>query len=64
MLTVGCGDHLLAGFVSELTAGCDAERALAFSLAVATARALSPKMDEFDPAILKQLLTGISIETI
>ena len=36
--TVGCGDHLLAGYVSEVMAGRDAERALAVAVGVATAR--------------------------
>ena len=34
--TVGCGDHLLAGFVSEMTAGRDVEAALTTAVACAT----------------------------
>ncbi len=62
--TVGCGDHLLAGFVSELAAGRDAERAFLTAMAVASARALSPKMDEYDPAIMQEALDTIAIEKI
>jgi 1-phosphofructokinase family hexose kinase len=62
--TVGCGDHLLAGFVSEMTAGRDVERALATALAVATARAMSEKMEEFDSGVMKAALNAIEIEKI
>jgi 1-phosphofructokinase len=60
--TVGCGDHLLAGFVSELAAGRDVERALAIAMAVATARALSPRMEEFDPELMRASLDSITAE--
>jgi 1-phosphofructokinase len=62
--TVGCGDHLLAGFVSELAAGRDPSRALQVAIAVATARALSPKMDELDPEVIRTILPDIAIEEI
>jgi 1-phosphofructokinase len=62
--TVGCGDHLLAGFVSELAAGRDVERAFLMAMAVASARALSPKMDEYDPALMQASMANIAIEKI
>jgi 1-phosphofructokinase family hexose kinase len=62
--TVGCGDHLLAGFVSELAAGREVERALAIAMAVATARAFSPKMEEFDPNVMRAALESIVIEKL
>ena len=62
--TVGCGDHLLAGFVSELSAGREVERALLVAMAVASARALSPKMDEYDPALMQGAMENIAIEKI
>jgi 1-phosphofructokinase family hexose kinase len=62
--TVGCGDHLLAGFIAELAAGRDVEHALISAVAIATARALSPKMDEFDPEILRMALGHIEIQKI
>jgi 1-phosphofructokinase len=65
--TVGCGDHLLAGFISEMT-GADGEapvdRALATALAVATARAMSPNLEEFDPALVTGARGAIAIERI
>jgi tagatose 6-phosphate kinase len=60
--TVGCGDHLLAAFVAEISAGRDSEHALATALAVATARALSPRMDEFDPRLVTSSLANVVIE--
>jgi 1-phosphofructokinase family hexose kinase len=62
--TVGCGDHLLAGFISELAAGRDVERALLMAMAVASARALSPKMDEYDPSLMQAAINDIAIEKI
>ncbi len=62
--TVGCGDHLLAGFVSEMTAGREPKQALATALALATARAMSEKLDEIDPAVFKATLQSIEIEKI
>jgi 1-phosphofructokinase family hexose kinase len=50
--TVGCGDHLLAGFVAEIAAGHSPEDALRTGMATATARALSTRMDVFDPALM------------
>ncbi len=60
--TVGCGDHLLAGFVSEMAAGRSVERALTVALAVATARALSPKMDEFDANEMKRAFEVVEVQ--
>ncbi|HUO07091.1 MAG TPA: hexose kinase [Phycisphaerae bacterium] len=62
--TVGCGDHLLAGFVSEMVAGRSAQQSLATALALATARAMSEKLDEIDQALLKESLQQIQIEKI
>ncbi len=53
--TVGCGDHLLAGFIAERIAGRDLEQALRMALAVATARALSTDMSEFSSQAVKDL---------
>jgi fructose-1-phosphate kinase PfkB-like protein len=62
--TVGCGDHLLAGFVAEMTAGKDQESALVTALAVATARAMSPRMEEFDVEIMRQAVGNVTVERI
>ncbi len=62
--TVGCGDHLLAGYVSEIGAGREESRALAMAVAVATARALSTRMDEFDRDLVNGALGSIEIEKI
>jgi len=62
--TVGCGDHLLAGFVSEIAAGRPVERALRVGMAVATARAMSSRMEEFDLATMQRALDSIAIEEI
>jgi 1-phosphofructokinase len=62
--TVGCGDHLLAGFVSEQVAGRDAEAALRTGVALATARALSETLDELDPALIKAAQENIVVEAI
>ncbi len=62
--TVGCGDHLLAGFVSEMAAGRDVEHALATALATATARAMSEKMDEIDVEYMKSALGSVEVEKI
>jgi 1-phosphofructokinase family hexose kinase len=62
--TVGCGDHLLAGFIAEMSAGRDEEHALANAVAVATARAMSPRMEEFDMEIMKRSLGNVVVEKI
>ncbi len=62
--TVGCGDHLLAGFVAETSAGKSAEEALGTAVAVATARAMSPKMEEFDPRLAESARASVVIERI
>ena len=62
--TVACGDHLLAGFVSEMAAGRDPARALTVAVAVASARAFSPRLDEFEPALLQAQLNDVVIEEI
>jgi 1-phosphofructokinase len=62
--TVGCGDHLLAGFVHELASGRDPERALATGVAVATARAISAKLDEVDGELLRAILSEVTTEQI
>ena len=50
--------------VSEMTAGRNAQQALATALALATARAMSEKLDEVDQAVLKESLQSIQIEKI
>jgi 1-phosphofructokinase family hexose kinase len=60
--TVGCGDHLLAGFVAEIAAGRPPEEALRTAMAVATARALSTKLDIFDLGVLATAREQIVIE--
>jgi 1-phosphofructokinase len=62
--TVGCGDHLLAGFLSDVTAGRGQEEALVTALAVATARAMSRRMAEFDPEIMRSAMGNVVIEKI
>jgi fructose-1-phosphate kinase PfkB-like protein len=62
--TVGCGDHLLAGFVAEVVAGKDPETALVTALAVATARAMSSRMEEFDVEIMRQAVGNVVVEKI
>jgi 1-phosphofructokinase family hexose kinase len=62
--TVGCGDHLLAGFVSEMTAGRDVEAALATAVACATARAMSEKLEELDLGIMRAAVAAVEIEKI
>ena len=69
--TVGCGDHLLAGFISEMTGTQGettseehVEKALATALAVATARAMSANLEEFDPALATGARASIAIERI
>lgn len=61
--TVGCGDHLLAGYLAALTTtNHPPEAAFATALAVATARALSPRMDECDLSLIESSLANIVIE--
>jgi 1-phosphofructokinase family hexose kinase len=62
--TVGCGDHLLAGFVAEITAGKAVEEALVTALAVATARAMSPKMEEFEMRLVESARASVVVERI
>lgn len=62
--TVGCGDHLLAAFVGEMMAGQEVEPALRRALAVATARAVSRDMCEFDPEMVKNALEEVEIDTL
>ena len=62
--TVGCGDHLLAGFIAEEMIGRDPEAAFRAAVAVATARAQSPDMAEFDPNLARTLLGKVEIEKI
>jgi 1-phosphofructokinase family hexose kinase len=62
--TVTCGDHLLAGFIAERMLGRDIERSLRCAMALATARAWSPKLDEIDPELLRQAHEHAKIEKI
>ncbi len=61
---MGCGDHLLAGFVSEMTAGRDVEAALATAVACATARAMSDKLEELDLGIMRAAMGAVEVEKI
>jgi fructose-1-phosphate kinase PfkB-like protein len=60
--TVGCGDHLLAGFVSEMAGGRSTEQALRMAMAVATARALSTRMAEFDVEVMHRVMGQVVVE--
>ena len=60
--TVACGDHLLAGFIAELSAGRDVEPALRTAIAVATARAHSTDMSEFPPEAVRAALATVELE--
>ena len=62
--TVGCGDHLLAGFVAAMMAGRDAQVALRTGLAVATARAFSKNMGEFEEADVQQAMSEVELESL
>ena len=62
--TVACGDHLLAGFTAEALIGRDPEAALRAAVGVATARAQSEDMGEFDPAVARALALRVEVETI
>lgn len=62
--TVGCGDHLLAGFVAAMMAGRDAQVALRTGLAVATARVFSKNMGEFDTADVQQAMNEVEIDEL
>jgi 1-phosphofructokinase family hexose kinase len=62
--TVACGDHLLAGFINEVLSGRDMEAALRSAVGIATARAQSPDMAEFDLDTAKSLGKGVEVERI
>lgn len=62
--TVTCGDHLLAGFVAEVLQGRDHENALKTAVGVATARAQSTNMGEFDLEVARGLGQSVTIEKI
>jgi 1-phosphofructokinase family hexose kinase len=62
--TVGCGDHLVAGFIAERVAGRDMEAALRMGVALATARALSPQLEEVDSELIKAAQENVVIEAI
>jgi 1-phosphofructokinase len=59
--TVGCGDHLLAGFLSEIAVGRDLEPALRRAVAVATSRALSTDFAEFNAELAEQLMGEVEV---
>lgn len=52
--TVSCGDHLLAGYISEFLAGHHEEVALKSAIGIAAARAMSPDLAEFDRKFAKE----------
>jgi 1-phosphofructokinase family hexose kinase len=62
--TVGCGDHLLAGFVAQVMQGREPEPALRYAMAVATARAVSRDLATFDPIVVERALRDVEIEQI
>jgi 1-phosphofructokinase family hexose kinase len=62
--TVSCGDHLLAGFVAENILGRDPEGCLRAALGVATARAQSTDMGEFDVNVARALALRVEVEKI
>ncbi len=57
--TVGCGDHLLAGFIAEFAAGSNLESALRTAVALATARALSPSLEALTPEEIQNIAPRI-----
>jgi 1-phosphofructokinase family hexose kinase len=62
--TVMCGDHLVAGFVAGHVGGLDVEHKLRLALTLATARAVSPKLDQVDPELLAELKGEVRIEKL
>jgi len=62
--TVGCGDHLVAAFISELSAGRELTQALRTAMAVATARALSSRMEEIDMKDVEAAMGQVAVEEI
>ena len=50
--------------LSERVAGRDVEAALRMGVALATARALSERLDELDPALIKAAQENIVVEAI
>lgn len=62
--TVSCGDHLLAGYIAEICAGREVERALAGAIAVATARAMSERLDELDRSLLREAIGSVVVERV
>ena len=53
--TVGCGDHLLAGFVASAIKGASGPKSLTAALAVASLRAISPDPGFFDASQVGRL---------
>lgn len=62
--TVGCGDTLLAGYVAQIMQGASIEAALQTAVGVATARAQSQDMAEFDPELARTLAPCVQVEPI
>ncbi len=62
--TVGCGDSMVGGFVVALSRGASAEKALKYSVAVATACAMNEKTGCFDPVDRDYLLDRITVSKI
>lgn len=60
--TVGCGDHLLAGFVAEMAGGRPPEDALRSAMAMATARALSTRLDVVDSGVMERARSQVVVE--
>lgn len=63
--TVGCGDHLLAGFIAEVVAMREPKDGLVTGVGVATARALSTDMAEFSLEVAKLTIErNLVVETL
>ena len=64
MRTVGCGDHLIAAFIAELSQGRGVEQALRKAMAVATVRAMSSSMEEFEMKQVDGAMAMVAVEEI
>lgn len=57
--TVGCGDSLVAGFLTGLEKNYDIIDTIKLAMAVSTANALSDEIGYFDPKVLEDLLLKV-----
>ncbi|MFQ6048835.1 MAG: PfkB family carbohydrate kinase, partial [Phycisphaerae bacterium] len=62
--TVGCGDCLLAGFLTGQLRGQSVRESYRFALAVATAAAVSPEAGQFRQQDVQEFLAAASVEPI